>query len=71
MNTAINKDTPRTMDTPRGNHFTKSINCPFIVINNGKKVIEIANVALNIDEKNSFADIEAACMHDYTKNDTN
>ena len=61
MNTAINKDTPNTIDTPNGNHFTKSSNIPLIVINNGKKVIEIANVALNIEEKNSLADKEAAC----------
>ena len=61
MNTAINNDTPRTIDTPNGNHLTKSNIIPLIVISNGKKVMEIANVALNIDEKNSLADKVAAC----------
>ena len=47
---------PNTTLMPRGNHLTKSFIMPFIVSNKGKKVMEMANVALKIDEKNSLAE---------------
>ena len=54
--TATKSDAPSTTLMPNGNHFTKSFMMPFIVSNKGKKVMEMANVALKIDEKNSLAE---------------
>ena len=54
--TATKSEAANTTVMPSGNHFTKSFIIPFIVRRSGKKVMEMANVALKIELKNSFAE---------------
>src|SRR5574344_1866655 len=61
QNMATRSEAPKMMDTATGNHFTKSYISPPMVTSMGKNVMLIARVALKMDEKNSFAEADAAC----------